>query len=291
MFKNKYSNTIIVKPHPARSVKNPRSNGWFSGVLLFGLLLISLTLLVLSKSENRQLAKWQARAIDLVAPALEITTLPAGYVQRSINRLQGFYDVNRKLARLRLENKRLRNIKWNVEHLQRTNARLKALLNSARDARLKIVSGRVISGNPGLFGQHMLINVGRRNGIGSGFAVINADGFVGRTIDTGEQTSRILLLTDKTSRIPVTIGRQEVRAIAVGTGSRFPRIDFLPQGSTIYEGDFVYTSGQGGDLPRGLRIGVVRKSGKEYHIALSARQEGTDYVSVLYFDQTGLASQ
>jgi rod shape-determining protein MreC len=135
----------------------------------------------------------------------------------------------------------------------------------------------------------MLVNLGRQNGVDSGFAVINSEGFIGRTINTGNRTSRILLLTDTTSRVPVTVGKEALRAVAIGNGSMFPEIGFLSRSVSIYEGDLVFTSGHGGDLPKGLAIGVVKKIGDKYHIATRARHEGTDYVSILYFEQPGLA--
>ena len=205
--------------------------------------------------------------------------------------MQSFYQINEKLNQLQLENKRLRSIKWDIERLEQSNSKLRALLNSAKEQRLKFVSGRIISGNPGLFGQHMLVNVGRRNGIHAGYAVINADGFIGRTIETAGRTSRILLITDKSSHIPVKIGKRGVRAVAIGTGSRFPRVDFLPHNKSIYEGDLVFTSGHGGDLPRGLRIGVIKKIGDKYHIALSADNVGTEFVSILYCERPGIAGK
>ncbi len=268
-----------------------RHNSSLRGVLLFGLLLLSLILLILGKSGNRQLARWQSTARDLATPVLELTSIPAGYIQRSFDRMQRFYDINRKLGELQNENRRLRAMKWQMEKLERNNIRLKALLNSAREARLKFVSGHIISGSPGLFGQHMLLNVGQRDGIKSGYAVINAQGFIGRTVSTGYRSSRILLLTDKTSRVPISIGKQGIRGVAVGTGASLPKIDFLPDHAPIYEGDSVFTSGHGGDLPKGLRVGTVKKVGDEWYITPGARSEGTEYVSVLYFKQPGLAQQ
>ena len=295
MFRNRSSQrqrSHLRILHGRRNNRHPAGqSAGLSGVLLFGLVLLSLILLILGKSENRQLAQWRAKALDFTAPALELVTLPAGYIQRSVDRVRGFYDINRKISELQVENKRLRGIKWNLQRLERNNIKLKALLNSAKEPRLKFVSGRIISGNPGLFGQHMLLNVGQRNGVHSGFAVINAEGFIGRTIATGNRTSRILLVSDKSSRIPISIGKQGVRAVATGTGSMQPKIDFLQQNTRIFEGDFVFTSGHGGDLPKGLRIGVVKKRGDDYFVALSAAHEGTEYVSVLYFEQPGLAQK
>ncbi len=266
-------------------------NGGLSGILLFGLILLCIILLVLGKSQNPQLAGWRAKALDLTAPILEFSAVPAGYIQRSFERVRSFYDIHRKMSALEAENRRLRDIKWTARQLEHKNSELRALLNSAREPRLKFVTGQIISGNPGLFGQHMLLNVGRRNGVHAGFAVINAEGFIGRTVATGERTSRLLLLTDRSSRIPVAIGAEGIRGMAIGTGKGAPKIGFLPENAKIYEGDPVFTSGHGGDLPRGLRIGVVTKQGDGYHIALSARHTGTEYVSVLYFDAPGLAQK
>ncbi len=278
-----------LRPHSRQRAGGTRPATGLSGVLLFGLVLIAMVLLVLGKSDNRQLKEWRGKAIDFTSPLLQLASVPASYIQRSIDRMRDFYENNDKLHQLRLENQRLRAVKWHVERLEQNNAKLKALLNSAKEPRLKFVSGRIISGNPGLFGQHMLVNVGRRNGVHAGYAVINADGFIGRTFETAGRTSRILLLTDKQSRIPIKIGKKAVRGVATGTGAASPKVDFLPHNASIYEGDLVFTSGHGGDLPKGLRIGVIKKIGKQYHIALSAENEGTEYVSILYFQQPGLA--
>ena len=289
MFQKSSRDKYHLRPHSMHRAGGSRLTAGLSGVLLFGFMLIAVVLLVLGKSDNRQLKNLRGKAVDITSPLLQLASVPASYIQRSIDRLQDFYEINEKLHQLRLENKRLRAIKWDIERLEQNNNKLKALLNSAKEPRLKFVSGRIISGNPGLFGQHMLVNVGRRNGIHAGYAVINADGFIGRTFETAGRTSRILLISDKASRIPVKIGKQGVRGVATGTGSPTPKIDFLPHNSPIYEGDLVFTSGHGGDLPKGLRIGVIKKIGKHYHIALSAKNEGTEYVSILYFEQPGLA--
>ncbi len=273
----------------ASNQPSPWKSSGLSNTLLFGLALLALVLLFLEKTENRQLTALRAKALDFAAPALELASIPAGYIQRSFDRVQSFYDINRKLSTLQKENKRLRRIESNIDKLAQNNKKLKALLNSAQDAPMKYVSGRIISGNPGLFGHHLLVNVGRRNGIHSGFAVINSSGFIGRTIHTGTRTSRILLLSDKTSRVPIIIGKQGVRGMATGTGSLFPKIDFLPQNSKIFEGDHVYTSGDGGELPSGLSIGVVKKINNQFHIALVADKKANEFVSVLYFDQSNLA--
>lgn len=260
-----------------------------TGVFLLAMALIAASLLLLNRTGNRQLAQWRESALDFARPALEMTAIPAGYVRRSLRRFNNFYDLREELAHLQRENHKLESVEWNMAELRQRNSQLKALLNSVEEQRLQFISGRIISASKGQFGRSLLVNLGRRNGVNNGFAVLNADGFIGRTQTTGDRTSSILLLTDHLSRIPVIIGRQRVKGMVIGDGGPYPKISFLPRGSRIYEGDFVFTSGHGGDLPKGLRIGIVKKISGKYRIAPRASLQGMEYVSVLYFAQPGLA--
>lgn len=262
---------------------------YFRAVLSFALLLVAAALLFLSKSDNQVLALWRGRLQDLTMPLLDVTNVPAGYVQRSIERLGGFYRTHEEMNRLRQENDRLRAIRWGIEELEQKNSRLKALLNSVDDPRHEFITGQIVSAGSSLFGSNAVVNLGRRNGVNDGYAVINADGLIGRTRDTSDGASRVLLLTDKTSRIPVFIGKDALKAVAIGDGGEQPLIDFLPPDAAVYEGDIVFTSGHGGDLPGGLPIGTIRKVGSELRVATRARLEGNEYVSVLLFEHKGFA--
>ena len=74
------------------------------------------------------------------------------------------------------------------------------------------------------------------------------------------RSSRVLLLNDLNSRIPVLVGPAGVRALASGDNSAELKLEFLPDGASPHAGDEVYTSGSDGVLPRGLRVGVVTGS-------------------------------
>ena len=131
----------------------------------------------------------------------------------------------------------------------------------------------------------MLVNVGRQQGVKAGYAVINGDGLVGRTVHVGENASRVILLNDLNSRIPVLVGPSAVRGVLVGDNTDQPRLEFLPESSGVFEGDEVYTSGHAGLLPRGIRIGAVasdRTSG--YRVRTLATLSELEFVSILFFD-------
>ena len=121
-----------------------------------------------------------------------------------------------------------------------------------------------------------------------GFPVIDAQGLVGRLLETGSRVARVLLLTDLNSRIPIEIGRLGVRGIMVGDNGVTPRIEHLPADALIAVGDDVSTSGVGGIFPRGLRIGTVTDDGTSFRVAPRARFDELDYVSVLLYESPSL---
>src|SRR5690606_34194086 len=115
----------------------------------------------------------------------------------------------------------------------------------------------VIADTRGPFVRSVLVNAGAAQGVKTGYAAVNGDGLVGRTILVGEQASRVILLNDLNSRTPVLVGPSAVRAVLAGDNSAEPLLEFVPEGAGLFVGDEVVTSGDEGLLPRGLRIGVV----------------------------------
>jgi rod shape-determining protein MreC len=87
--------------------------------------------------------------------------------------------------------------------------------------------------------------------------VLTGEGLVGRVLEAGQRVSRVLLITDLNSRIPVRIERTRVRAILVGDNTDRPLLEYLPSHDVVAPGDRVVTSGDAGVFPPGLAIGEV----------------------------------
>lgn len=255
------------------------------GYLLFALYFLCIVLLVLSRLENETVRAARGLFSDLVSPVLEAASLPAVYVRGHWQRMSSYVELFGELEKLKTENERLRQWEWRAKRLERRLSHLRNLLNAVDEPALGFTTGRVIADARGPFVRSVLVNVGLGQGVKSGYAVINGDGLVGRTINVGDQASRIILLSDLNSRIPVLVGPAGVRAVLVGDNSARPRLEFVPDDETLYEGDEVYTSGHGGLLPRGLRVGtVVPGPGKGFRTRPHADLNELEYVSVLFFD-------
>ena len=103
-----------------------------------------------------------------------------------------------------------------------------------------------------------IINIGSNKNIKNGMAVLDGKNFVGRIVDVNFFSSRVLLVSDLNSKIPVIIEPSGHHAILSGYGTNKPILEYLPENYTIQDGDKVYTSGKEGIFSPGIPIGEVK---------------------------------
>jgi rod shape-determining protein MreC len=107
-------------------------------------------------------------------------------------------------------------------------------------------------------------------------------GLVGRISGVGAQTSRVILLTDSNSRVPVLVQPSGQKAILSGDNSSLPPLDFLEDSDEVRPGDRVISSGDGGVFPAGLLVGqVVLGNDNRLRVALSADYQRLEFLRVL----------
>ncbi len=267
-----------------------RPSSWRTPVelLSFGLYFLCAVLLVLSRIGHGVIADARDGLVDLSAPLLEVASLPAIEARRLVERARLYADAFDEIDRLKKENEALKQWEWRTKLLEQRVTHLRTLLNAVEEPGLSFATGRVIADARGPFVRSALINLGRNEGVRIGYAVVNGDGLVGRTVDAGDSAARVLLLNDLNSRIPVLVGPVGVRGLVLGDNSAELQLDFLPDGARIYAGDEVYTSGSDGVLPRGLRVGAVTGTPGAFKVRPYAELNALDAVSVLFFDTPAL---
>ena len=130
-----------------------------------------------------------------------------------------------------------------------------------------------------------IVNVPQDAGVEAGQAVVDDEGLIGRVVSAGATASRVLLLTDLNSRVPVRVEPGGYRAIAVGDNSRFPKIEFLPPEARLSPGDQIVTSGHGGLMPPDLPVGiVVMASDGSPRLQTNSEFDRTSAVRLLQYD-------
>ncbi|WP_109078986.1 rod shape-determining protein MreC [Aggregatibacter kilianii] len=162
-----------------------------------------------------------------------------------------------------------------LDQLKVENQRLRLLLNSPLriDEYKKIAE--ILTAETDIYRQQVVINQGQKDGAYVGQPIIDEKGVVGQIISVGENTSRVLLITDVTHAIPVQVLRNDVRLIASGTGhSDELTLDNVPRSVDIEKGDLLVTSGLGGRFLEGYPVAVVEsvsRDGQNYFATVTAK--------------------
>ena len=225
------------------------------------LIALSIGLLVLSKADVGALHVVTARIGDAFAPALSVLAEPMSAPRRVIENIHHLVAIHAENARLRAQNEQLLEWRGTAQRLALQNAALRQLLEVDVEAAPTAVAARVVADTGGPFVQAALVNAGSVHGVAQGMAAVNEHGLVGRVIDLGERSARVLLLTDFNSKIPVMVEPSRDQAILAGNNTDQPNLIFLPVNPRLSVGDRVVASGRGGVLPPGLMVGVVRAIG------------------------------
>lgn len=148
-----------------------------------------------------------------------------------------------------------------MDHLEHENQRLRELLGSPvhKDSRKMVAELLSVDSDP--FSHQVLINKGALDGVYNGQAVINDQGVIGQVLHVGSTTSRVLLITDSSHGIPVRVLRNDLRAIASGSGE-LDKLELrnLPRNTDVQVGDLLVTSGLGGRFPEGYPVATVTRS-------------------------------
>ncbi|MFC7291848.1 rod shape-determining protein MreC [Hirschia litorea] len=143
------------------------------------------------------------------------------------------------------------------------------------------VTARVVAETNGPFTNTRIANAGDVHGVSDGFAAVNEHGLLGRVVRTGHRTSRILLLTDYNSRIPV-MGRTSLdRALLVGDRKVGARILHAETPDKIVEGEEWVTSGDDGVFERGLRVGFAHRDKDGWRLDLAMQRDAIDFVRLV----------
>jgi len=144
------------------------------------------------------------------------------------------------------------------KHLKEENKRLRALLNSPVHADQRKLVAEIITVNSDPFSLQVVINKGAVDGTYIGQPILNEQGVVGQIVDVSATYSRVLLITDITHGIPVRVQRNDIRAIANGSGElNSLTLPYVPHSTDIQVGDVLVTSGLGGVFPVGYPVATI----------------------------------
>jgi len=246
------------------------------------LLLILFGLFVIWRIDNPRVEKFRALVVDTFVPNFEWILRPMTSVVKLAQNYQSYEKLLDQNKELRRELQQMKSWKEAALQLEQENARLLDLNQLRLDSKLTHVSGIVIADSGSPFRQSVLLNIGSRDGIQDGWAAMDGLGLVGRISGVGSSTSRVILLTDNASQIPIILQPSGQRAILMGDNSFAPPVEFIENADLVRPGDRIITSGGGGVLPAGLLVGTLAMDPNgRLRARLAADYERLEFLKVL----------
>jgi len=226
-----------------------------TGLIAFGV--VALLLLLLGRAENSLVDRVRTETADFASGLIGQGADVAEWVSQGVDAVSNAVFLYGENDRLRAQNEELLAWRARAMELERQVRSFQSILHISYAPIEGVVTASVMAETGGPFSRAIIVKAGDDQGVRPGDAALDRFGLVGRVVAVGRTSSRILLLTDTTSHVPVIVEPGGIRAVLSGDPSGPPQLQFLPLEAKLKEGAAIVTSGDGGVLPPGLPVGIV----------------------------------
>ena len=227
---------------------------------LIGLIFFSVALIILNKINLPAINNLKVVLNEIVYRSSFIVSIPEKKIQESIQVINDHYLVYEDYDNIKSELKDLKSNskKYEVEFIIQENLRLRKLIDEYIYNSEELIA-KVLIDKESPFLRSIVVNKGTKDKIELGMAVLDGSYLIGKIVEVNYSTSRVLLISDLNSKIPVTIEPGNIQSILSGTGKSNGKIQYLKNEELIEKTSIVYTSGSGGLFKSGIPIGKINK--------------------------------
>ena len=226
---------------------------------LLTLVFLSVFIIVLSSLDFKIIRLIKFGLSELVYRSSFVVSIPENFIKDSFFQVKNYTTYYKKFNDIENELSDLKSKNISSEITQFENRELKELINDYVSSSDKILA-KIIVDHDSPFLKSIIINKGSKNDIKIGTNIYDQSYLIGRVIEVNYKTSRVLLLSDLNSNVPVTIAPQNIQAIITGDGKQDAEIKYVKDGITddFTNQSIIYTSGTGAIFKSGIPIGRVK---------------------------------
>ncbi len=226
---------------------------------LLTLVFISIFIIVLSSLDFRIIRYLKIGINEIVYRSSFVVSIPENFIKNTFIEITDYSTFFNDYKKNKKELKKLRSNIVSNEITQNENKELKELINDYVSTSDKILA-KIIVDHDSPFLKSIIINKGSKDNIKIGTNIYDQSYLVGRVIEVNYKTSRVLLLSDLNSNVPVTIAPQNIQAIITGSGNNEGQIKYIKDGVSddFLQDSIVYTSGTGAIFKSGIPIGELK---------------------------------
>ena len=191
-----------------------------------------------------------------------VASLPEKYIGYSFKAIEKYITIYKDYNLIEEKLNKLTTEKYETDFLESENERLKKVLEDITYSSDAVIA-KVLIDKQSPFLKSIIINKGSKNDLKKGMAVLSDNYLIGKIVEVNYTTSRVLLLSDLNSRIPVSIEPGSIQSILSGDGKNSGTIQYTKNNTKINSDSIIYTSGTGGLLKPGIPIGKIYKNEKQ----------------------------
>jgi len=233
---------------------------------LLALIIASLVLLSLESINSKTLNFVRSAIKDVIYRTSFIASIPGNTISPMYTTIQEHFKIYEQYELIKLELQKLKNQQNQIAYLKTENDKLKKVIDDTDIYDHESITSKVLLDKESPFLKSVILNKGFNSGLKKGMPVLKGPYFVGRITEVNYLSSRVLLISDLNSKIPVLIEPMGYQAIMSGTGDDLALLDFLPKNHQLEVGNLVYTSGTGGIFFEGIPIGRVELIEEKFHV-------------------------
>ena len=222
---------------------------------LFVLILISAIIFALDTTQIKPVKILRSLINDGVYRISAISSSPIKFTSASKDFFINHIFLYQENEKLKTEIAELKKLKLNNSYLRAQNKQLNEIVELDKEMAYRTVSAKIMLDKNSPYLNSVIINKGINSDIKLGMPVLSKGHLVGRIVEVNFVSSRILLLNDLNSKIPVVISPNGDQGILSGVGEANPILDYLPENFNSSGESLVYTSGKDGILVPGISIG------------------------------------
>ena len=227
---------------------------------LLTLVFISIFTIFLSSLDFKIIRYLKIGINEIVYRSSFVVSIPENFIRNTFFEISEYSTFFNDYKKNKEELNELKSSNISREIWEYENKELKELINDYVSSSDKILA-KIIVDHDSPYLKSIIINKGSKDSIKIGTNIYDQSYLVGRVIEVNYKTSRVLLLSDLNSNIPVTISPQNIQAIVTGTGDDYGEIKYIKDISLEKFSDksIIYTSGTGAIFKSGVPIGKIKE--------------------------------
>jgi len=224
---------------------------------LIVLLFVSVTILFLGKYNFKGINILKSGLNEIIYRSAFIISVPENFIKNTYYLTLSHINLYNDHKKLKKDFNALQAESFNNDFIISENRILKSKIEDIVDVSLEILA-KVLVDKQSPFLKSVIVNRGSKDKVKLGMAVLDGEFLIGKIVEVNYRTSRVLLLSDLNSKIPVSIEPDSIQSILTGTGQNLGKLQYTQVDNVNLEkGDQIYSSGSGGIFKSGIPIGKI----------------------------------